>query len=29
VKAGTEYFLFVDGLDGATGVPSLDVTVTP
>ncbi|AKU98851.1 Multiple EGF-like-domain protein 3 precursor [Labilithrix luteola] len=29
VSAGTEYFLFVDGLDGATGVPTLEVTVTP
>ena len=29
VTAGTEYFLFVDGLQGATGVPTLDVTVTP
>lgn len=29
VTAGQEYFVFVDGLDGATGVPSLDVTVTP
>lgn len=29
VTAGTDYFLFVDGLDGATGVPTLDVTVTP
>jgi cysteine-rich repeat protein len=27
--AGTDYFLFVDGLDGATGVPTLDVTVGP
>jgi|GEM_PF-1954965 len=29
VTAGAEYFLFVDGIDGATGVPTLDVTVTP
>lgn len=29
VVAGSEYFLFVDGLDGATGVPTLDVTVGP
>ena len=29
VTANTEYFLFVDGLDGATGVPTLDVTVDP
>lgn len=29
VTAGTDYFLFVDGLDGAVGVPTLDVTVTP
>jgi cysteine-rich repeat protein len=29
VVSGTDYFLFVDGLDGATGVPTLDVTVTP
>jgi cysteine-rich repeat protein len=27
--AGTEYFLFVDGLEGATGVPTLDVSITP
>jgi cysteine-rich repeat protein len=29
VTAGADYFLFVDGLDGATGVPTLDVTVGP
>lgn len=29
VTAGTDYFLFVDGLESATGVPTLDVTVTP
>lgn len=29
VTAGTDYFLFVDGLDGAVGVPTLDVTVSP
>lgn len=28
VEADQEYFIFVDGLDGATGVPTLDVTVT-
>ncbi len=29
VKANNEYFLFVDGLDGAVGVPTLDVTIDP
>jgi len=29
VTAGAEYFLFVDGLDAATGVPTLDVTIEP
>ncbi len=29
VTAGTEYFLFVDGLDGAVGVPTLDVSIEP
>jgi cysteine-rich repeat protein len=29
VTAGADYFLFVDGLDGAVGVPTLDVTVAP
>jgi cysteine-rich repeat protein len=27
VRAGFEYFVFVDGLDGAVGVPTLDVTI--
>jgi hypothetical protein len=29
VTSGTEYFIFVDGLNGATGVPTLDVSITP
>lgn len=29
VTAGSHYFLFVDGLDGATGVPTVDVSVGP
>jgi len=29
VTAGVEYFLFADGLDGAVGVPTLDVVVKP
>ncbi|MBX3221254.1 MAG: hypothetical protein KF795_12095 [Labilithrix sp.] len=29
VTAGKEYFLFMDGLDGASGVGTLDVTVVP
>ncbi len=29
VSANQELFLFVDGLDGATGIPTLDVTVSP
>ncbi len=29
VAANEEVFLFVDGLDGATGVPTLEVTVAP
>lgn len=29
VTANTEYFLFVDGLDGAAGPATLEVTVTP
>lgn len=29
VTAGSHYYLFVDGLDGATGVPTVDVTVGP
>jgi cysteine-rich repeat protein len=29
VTSGSEYYLFVDGLDGAVGVPSLDVTIDP
>lgn len=28
-EAGTEYFLFVDGLDGVSGVPTLEVAVVP
>ncbi|MBS2015974.1 MAG: DUF4215 domain-containing protein [Deltaproteobacteria bacterium] len=29
VTAGAHYYLFVDGLDGATGVPTLDVSIGP
>ncbi len=29
VTAGADYYVFVDGLDGATGVPTLDVTISP
>jgi cysteine-rich repeat protein len=29
VQAGKEYFLFVDGLDTAVGVPTLEVTIDP
>ena len=29
VTANEDYYLFVDGLDGATGVPTLEVTVDP
>ncbi len=29
VLANKEYFLFVDGLDGEAGVPTLDVTIVP
>ncbi|HVH43837.1 MAG TPA: DUF4215 domain-containing protein [Labilithrix sp.] len=29
VTAGSDYYIFVDGLDGAVGTPTLDVTLTP